>query len=118
MKKVEVLERADALCKNLYSAGEKLSWCAELDENLKADYLREEELSGTDLSEDTAVGAPYDLMYVDFVMAKCCYYQRDYDAYNQHITAFRNKLSDFSNHHIRENLPVRKTKNQVQNWWC
>lgn len=115
MKKIEVLERVDALLKNPYTSGEKLSWCSELDEILRTEYLHED---APENLEETAVGSPYDRMYVDFVMAKCCYYQRDYDAYNQHITAFYNKLSDFSNHEIREHIPSRKTKNQLRNWWC
>jgi len=114
MKKFEVLKRVDTLCKNPFSAEEKRAWCAELDAMLKKEYYR---MDAPDVGEEeTLPPPPYDAMYIDFVMAKCCYYQRDFDAYNQHITAFNSKLSDFSNWYIRTHMPERETENKIKNW--
>lgn len=116
MKITDVIKKADALYPNSYTEEEKLSWCYELSSMLCKEYLRvraDEEK----IKEETMVPSPYDEMYIDFLLSKCCYYQRDYDAYNRHIMLFNSKLSDFSNRYIEENMPMRKTENKVNNWW-
>lgn len=125
MKITEVLEKVDALYPNSYSAEEKLAWCDELGDMLKKEYARsyvgknEEEYSkikNPDIDE-TVAPSPYDAMYIDFLLAKCCYYQRDYNAYNQHIIAFNSKLSDFAKWYIGHNMPTRETENKIKGWW-
>lgn len=125
MKIIEVIERCDELYPNNYTCEEKIKWCDELGEILKDEYaksfingVQESYLPILDITEDeTVVPSPHDMMYVDFIMAKCCYYQRDYDAYSHHINAFNAKLSDFSNRFIEKNMPVRESENRVNNWW-
>lgn len=125
MKIIEVLERCDELYPNTYTGEEKIKWCDELGAMLKEEYAKsysggkqESYVPITDITEDeTVVRFPYDLMYIDFLMAKCCYYQRDYEAYNQHITAFNSKLSDFANWFIERNMPIRETENRINGWW-
>ena len=43
-------------------------------------------------TEKTVCPAPYDRMYVDYVNAQICYYQRDFDTYNQHMNLFNQRL--------------------------
>lgn len=121
MKINDVIKKADALYPNNYTEQEKIDWCYELTKMLYCEYLKNEEIkdptSDNPLEEETPISSPYDEMYVDFLLSKCCYYQRDYDAYNRHIMLFNSKLSDFSNRYIEENMPKRKTENKTNNWW-
>lgn len=47
------------------------------------------------ITDETVCGAPYDRMYVDFVNAQICYYQRDFDTYNQHMNLFNQRLNAY-----------------------
>ena len=47
------------------------------------------------VTDETVCDAPYDRMYVDFVNAQICYYQRDFDTYNQHMNLFNQRLSAY-----------------------
>lgn len=128
MKIIEVTERVDELYPNSYKMSEKLAWCDELGEMLMSEYKKSYIGADTGKSEkyipisdpitdETVVKPPYDAMYIDYLIAKCCYYQRDYDAYNQHILLFNNTLSDYAKWYIERNMPERDTKNRVNNWW-
>lgn len=126
MKIIEVIEKLDKLYPNSYDISEKISWCDELGAMLKEEYTKTYDEDNVQIpyekikdpiNEETIINAPYDAMYIDFLLAKCCYYQRDYSAYNQHIVAFNSKLSDYANWYIERNMPVRETKNRINNWW-
>ncbi len=45
-------------------------------------------------TEKTVVDAPFDMLYVDFLNAKYCFYQRDYENYNAHMALFNSRLAD------------------------
>ncbi len=47
------------------------------------------------ITDETICGAPYDRMYVDYVNAQICYYQRDFDTYNQHMNLFNQRLEAY-----------------------
>lgn len=47
------------------------------------------------VTDETVCGAPYDRMYVDYVNAQICYYQRDFDTYNQHMNLFNQRLAAY-----------------------
>ena len=125
MKIIEVLEKSDALYPNSYKNSEKIAWCDELGAILRQEYARsysegkQEEYAGIKdpMEGETLVPAPYDVMYIDFLLAKYCYYQRDYDAYNQHIISFNSKLEDFAKWFIERNMPIRQSENKITNWW-
>jgi hypothetical protein len=36
---------------------------------------------------------PYDYMYVDYLIGKMCFYQNDFDSYNQHMAQYNNKIA-------------------------
>ena len=127
MKIIEVMDKTDALYPNSYTNSEKIAWCDELGAMLRQEYaksypqgsgVQEEYVPISDPTEDeTLVPPPYDVMYIDFLLAKCCYYQRDYDAYNQHIISFNSKLEDFAKWFIERNMPIRESENKINNWW-
>lgn len=47
------------------------------------------------ITDETLCDAPYDRMYIDFVNAKICYYQRDFDTYNQHMNLFNQRMAAY-----------------------
>ena len=47
------------------------------------------------ITDETECDAPYDLMYVDYVNAQICYYQRNYTSYNQHMNVFNQRLNAY-----------------------
>lgn len=122
---IDVIETVDALYPNKYTAAEKIAWCDELGNMLKRDYARccvgkgEEEYTPikSPVEDETVVPAPYDSMYVDFVLAKCFYHQHDWGSYNQHMSAFNAKLEDFSKWYIARNMPKRDSENKINGWW-
>lgn len=67
------------------------------------------------VTDETVCDAPYDRMYVDYVNAQICYYQRDFDTYNQHMNLFNQRLAAY-----RSWLQERRTQDRdgrIINWW-
>ncbi len=48
-----------------------------------------------EVTEKTLCHAPYDTMYVDYLMGKIALYQRDYQMYNQFMTSFNSRLDAY-----------------------
>lgn len=65
-------------------------------------------------TDGTVCGAPYDRMYIDFIIAKCNYYNRDFAGYNQHMTYFNSLLTGFGEDFIRKNEPLRR---EIGGWY-
>lgn len=66
------------------------------------------------VTEKTVCDAPFDSMYVDYLLAKICFFQRDINAYNQHMTSFNSRLAAY------RNWLVRRMPNDdcvIKNWW-
>lgn len=45
------------------------------------------------LCDELECCAPYDYMYVDYLIGKMCFYQNDYESCNQHMTQYNNKIA-------------------------
>ena len=56
------------------------------------------------ITDKTVCDIPYDEMYIHWLCAKICYWQKNFAAYNQHMTSFNQLLSDYS-HYIIERSP-------------
>lgn len=66
------------------------------------------------ITEKTLCSAPYDVMYVDYLMAKIALYQRDYNMYNQFMTSFNSRMDAYKRWVINY-LPQDGGK--LINWW-
>lgn len=66
------------------------------------------------VTEQTLVPAPYDRMYIDWIIAKIAFYQNNYIVYNQQMNKFYNTLRQFDNWRISR-APVDKD-NKIRNW--
>lgn len=67
------------------------------------------------ITDETVCQAPFDMMYYDFINAKICFYQRDYDSYNAHMALFNSRLEDYDRYIIK-NKPIL-CDTRVTNWW-
>lgn len=66
------------------------------------------------VTEETLTPAPYDQMYIDWIMAKIAFYQRNYTVYNQIMNKFYDTLRRFDNWYIQR-APMDKD-NKIRNW--
>lgn len=66
------------------------------------------------VTDKTVCDAPYDSMYIDYIIAKICMYQRDFDTYNQFMTSFNSRLTAYKKWIINQ-LPQAGGK--LENWW-
>lgn len=66
------------------------------------------------VTERTVCDPPYDSMYIDYVLAKICYFQRDMSAYNQHMTAFNSRLDAYKRW-LMGRMPSDDCT--FKNWW-
>lgn len=66
------------------------------------------------VTDKTVCDAPYDGMYIDYILAKINMYQRDMTAYNQHIMAFNSRLAAYKNW---VNEHSAKDEGKFKNWW-
>lgn len=65
--------------------------------------------------DQTVCDAPYDQMYVDYVLAQIFYYQRNYPSYNQHINLFNQRLEAYER--WLQKRRVQEKDNKIYNWW-
>nr|DAW92328.1 MAG TPA: Protein of unknown function (DUF2375) [Caudoviricetes sp.] len=67
------------------------------------------------VTDKTVCPAPYDRIYVDYLCGKICFYQRDFEAYNQHMAVVNSRLSAYERY-LKKNAPLDGS-GQLKNWW-
>ena len=79
------------------------------------------ELSGTEIviierevTDKTVCDAPYDAMYIDYLLAKIAQYQRDTAAYNTNMAAFEMSLREYRRW-LTAHMPHEK--HRLKNYW-
>ena len=66
------------------------------------------------VTEKTVCDAPYDSMYVDYILAKINLYQHNSDEYNRHMMSFNSRLSAYKKWLINQMPPE---PGNFRNWW-
>ncbi len=66
------------------------------------------------VTDTTVCNAPYDSMYIDYILAKINMLQRDMQGYNHHMTAFNSRLSAYRKWLINH---MPQGENRLKNWW-
>ncbi|MGN0183017.1 MAG: hypothetical protein ACI4DP_11535 [Candidatus Ornithomonoglobus sp.] len=66
------------------------------------------------ITEKTVCDAPYDAMYVDYLLMKICEYQRDWTAYAQYKQRYESLYDDYRKF-VEERKPAKDTG--WKNWW-
>ena len=110
MKVNEAITKVDDLEPNTYEDNEKLDWITELDKRIAIEILnvreREEDVvvepyTEADMDKELLVPAPYDNLYVQWLMSQIDYYNNEMDRYANSAAMFNQKYQDFANYWYR-----------------
>lgn len=63
------------------------------------------------IDDETEVGAPYDVMYVEYLLAKMAHYQHDYEGYAAHTAQYNSLLETY-----RRECGLRRPLNKMPHW--
>ena len=66
------------------------------------------------VTDKTVCDAPFDGMYIDYIIAKISMYQRDFQMYNQFMASFNSRLGAYKRW-ITNQLP--QASRALKNWW-
>ncbi len=66
------------------------------------------------ITDKTICDAPYDTMYIDYILAKIGMLQHDFETYNQFMSAFNSRLNAYKKW-ITNQLP--QSGGKLKNWW-
>lgn len=104
-----VLAHVDELEPNPYSDVVKASWLEELDGKLAVEVLRQEPPAYPPDRWDALllVEAPYDNLYVHYVVAMVCYHNQEIDRYNNAMMMYQQSVGEFRKWYNREHRPER-----------
>ena len=67
------------------------------------------------ITDRTLCEAPYDEMYIDYICAQICFYQRKHDIYQQHIARYNARMDEYMRF-VRERAPM-EDRTVFSNWW-
>jgi len=67
------------------------------------------------ITDRTMCSAPYDEMYIDYICAQICFYQRKHDVYQQHIARYNARMDEYMRF-VRERAPM-EDHTVFRNWW-
>lgn len=110
---LEAITRADTLRPNICGRNQKVFWLSQLDGRIRERQQRHEgqqqEFSGYDPATppDTAllVEAPYDAMYVYWLMAQTDLASGEIEGYNSAIALFNTEFDAWARHYGRTYMP-------------
>lgn len=125
MTVMEALNRVDALKPNNYTNSEKIQWLSTLDGLIKTKIIdthegdhRHRHRPGNgesisfeaydeynDLTKEMLVPAPYDEIYILWLVAKIDLSNGEYTKYNNSATAYNNVYNDFAKFYNRTHMP-------------
>lgn len=88
---------------NGYSDSMKCMWINEVNERIityrpladDEERMICEPVSEKDAEAVTLCEAPYDRMYIDFILAKMAYYNKNFESYAQHISLFNSLFAEY-----------------------
>ena len=67
------------------------------------------------VTDRTLCPPPYDEMYIDYIAAQICFYQRKTDIYQQHIARYNTRMADYKLY-LKDTEAVND-HTQFVNWW-
>ena len=119
MTLMEAMHRADALKPNSYSNEEKIRWISILDGLIKKkifdtheggeDVVYDGYETETPLTTELLVPAPYDDIYVHWLMMQIDLTNGEYARYNNSAKVYNSAYQDFANYYNRTHMPLGKT---------
>jgi hypothetical protein len=117
----EAITQFDARQFNTYSQGDKVQWLSKLDNMVKNHIIDthegKDDVAFTEYNEKTdiqnttlLVPSPYDEMYFRWLEAQVCYYNGEYDKYNNAIIMFNTDYEKYSDYYNRTHTPLTHGK--------
>lgn len=67
------------------------------------------------VTDRTVCDAPYDEMYIDYICAQICFFQRKHDVYQQFIARYNERMKEYGKF-MKENAAVND-RTVFTNWW-
>lgn len=114
MKISQVIATVNELKPNDYEK-EKINWLSTLDMQIKTEvldgYEENENLEFNGYDQDVStetellVPAPFDEMYIYYLLAKIDYHNNEFDKYNINITTFDTLFDNYRRNYIRTHKP-------------
>lgn len=108
----KVLERVGRTKPNALSDEDKARWLLELDRRIYEEITKADDPERTppevfpeDGEKELVVKAPYDNLYDLYLTAMIEYWMREYDAYNNTVTLFRQAYDEFRARWRRDHRP-------------
>lgn len=124
----QALEKSAAVKPGMFSDDEKIAWLSQLDAQIDAEVIRTHEGApaaafipytsgdgGWDTQTMLLAAAPYDKMYVTFLMAQMDFYHADYDKFNNNQRRFEAEYMDFVSWYNRMHMPRRESEIRLGN---
>lgn len=112
----EIITQVDSLRRNTYEPKKKIRWLSQLDQRVKSRIIDTHE-GGTDVTftgynEDTdteavlLVPAPYDEMYLHYLIAQIEYFDQQEGRYNNANSLFESVWNDYASWYNRTHMPI------------
>lgn len=112
----EIITQVDSLRRNTYEQKEKISWLSQLDQRVKSRIIDTHEggvaATFTGYDEDTDEGtvllvpAPYDEMYLHYLIAQIEYFDQQEGRYNNANRLFESVWNDYACWYNRTHMPI------------
>lgn len=67
------------------------------------------------VTDRTVCEAPYDEMYIDYICAQICFYQRKADIYNQFISRYNSRIEEYGK--LMKEFANRNDRTVFTDWW-
>ena len=120
MKIIDAISKVDDLKPNRYDEEHKVGWLSNLDLRVKNEIIdthegaSETSFTGYNLDVDKntklLVPAPYDEMYIHWLMAQIDLANGEYNKYNAEITMFNTEWEDYAKHYNCTHMPITQGK--------
>ena len=120
----EALDMADQLKPNMMLESIKIRFISEIEGKIHKEILMKHEHDDedetcptydSDTSRDTEllVPAPYDMVYVYWLLAQIDHMNMEMDKYNNDRALFENAYREFNDYWTREHMPLRVVQNYI-----
>lgn len=115
----QAMDRADAMKPNMMLEPVKISFLSEIEGKIHEEIImthehtaEEETLpvydENTDRSTEMIVPAPYDMLYVYWLMAQIDHLNQEMDKYNNDRSLFEDAWGNFADYWNRKKMPIQR----------
>ena len=111
MKIREVLTQVDDLYANAFSEEDKLQWLQQIEEKIYKELVltHHEPVEMTEFDDDDnelIAPAPYDSLYINYIIANINKYNNETVRYNNAMIIFNQEYQEFANWYNRTKMPL------------